>query len=182
MVIWNYRGYGRSQGGSGISPTAIMKDGEKVYQYVKSNLVDGGKIGIHGESLGGCVASHVARTCQVDFVFSDRAFASLTAVVQWGFGGPKVAKLFGLLTGWREECWVNFHEACREQPQGYKLLGCDSNDTIIVDLASLKTALARSQSQGVNRDAIPLLRDSIGPLCEMISDFEIRAHLQPQRK
>ena len=35
LVIWNYRSYGRSQSGH-ISPTAIMKDGEKVFQYVKS--------------------------------------------------------------------------------------------------------------------------------------------------
>lgn len=60
VVIWNYRGYGRSQGGRKIGPQAIMKDGEKVFQYVKSKLITG-KIGVHGESLGGCVASYIAK-------------------------------------------------------------------------------------------------------------------------
>ncbi len=38
MVVWNYRGYGRSQCKKSMSPTNIMKDGEKVCHYVKSNL------------------------------------------------------------------------------------------------------------------------------------------------
>jgi hypothetical protein len=37
-----------------------MKDGEKVFQYVKSNLISG-KLGVHGESLGGSVASYIAK-------------------------------------------------------------------------------------------------------------------------
>lgn len=50
VVIWNYREYSRSGKPAGffqslssffcssISPTAIMRDGEKVCQYVKSNI------------------------------------------------------------------------------------------------------------------------------------------------
>ena len=62
-----------------ISPIAIMKDGDKVYQYVRSSMVTG-KIGIHGESLGGCVASFIAKKNNVDFIFSDRTFASVLDV------------------------------------------------------------------------------------------------------
>ena len=63
-----------------------MKDGEKVCQYVKSNL-DSWKIGVHGESLGGCVASYIAKKCNVDFVFVDRTFAYLPDCAYWMFGG-----------------------------------------------------------------------------------------------
>lgn len=101
VVVWNYRGYGRSTGGRTISPTAIMKDGEKVYQYVRSNLVQG-KLGVHGESLGGCAASYIARKCKVDFVFVDRTFASLVDVAYWTFGGRAVGILFKIFTRWSE--------------------------------------------------------------------------------
>lgn len=70
-----------------------MRDGEKVCQYVRSNLVQE-KIGIHGESLGGMVASYIAKKCKVDFVFSDRTFASLADVAYWTFGGKFVKTLF----------------------------------------------------------------------------------------
>lgn len=104
LVIWNYRGYGRSQG-SGISPTAIMKDGEKVFQHVRSSLGVTGKIGVHGESLGGCVASYIGKKCQVDFIFADRTFSSVLDIANWAFGGKYSARLLSLVTGWTEECW-----------------------------------------------------------------------------
>jgi hypothetical protein len=113
LVIWNYRCYGRS-GGQIISPINIMKDGEKVFQYVKSNLANG-KIGIHGESLGGSVASYIASKCNVDFVFSDRTFSSLTSVVNWGFGGLFTRFLFVFFTGWSEECWGPFYQVNKQQ-------------------------------------------------------------------
>ena len=60
LVIWNYRGYGRSQQKCKLlRPSYLQRDGEYVMQYVQSNLVRG-KVGIHGESMGGCVASYIA--------------------------------------------------------------------------------------------------------------------------
>ena len=38
LVIWNYRGYGRSDGGLRISPSGIMQDGERVFHYLRSSL------------------------------------------------------------------------------------------------------------------------------------------------
>jgi hypothetical protein len=200
LVVWNYRCYGRSQGGS-ISPTAIMKDGEKVYQYVKSNLVTG-KIGIHGESLGGCVAPYVAKKCQVDFLFSDRTFASVVDIAHWGFGGQVASLIFRFLTGWNEECWKNFNEV--NMPNGqenrafcYKLLGSDPEDNIVSDLASMKSALsknivvsrlssltpeavvAKSRSVRIHNylisdDNFDKLKYSLESLFEMIHDFDYR--------
>ena len=194
LVIWNYRGYGRSQGGH-ISPTAIMRDGEKVYQYVKSNMVTG-KVGIHGESLGGCVASYIAKKCQVDFVFVDRAFASLTNVVYWGFGGKVPAFIFKWITRWDEECWKNFYDindahtydnkiGAPTKHKCYKLFGCDPEDNIIIELASLKTSLARSlgkQDPLIQDPDYPKLKESLGIVFEMIQDFEYRSLHQPLGK
>jgi len=53
-----------------------------VLQYVRSNFVTG-KIGVHGQSIGGMVSLYVAKKCKVDFVFSDRTFASLDRMAYW---------------------------------------------------------------------------------------------------
>ncbi len=86
-----------------------MRDGEKVYQYLKSSLVTG-KIGIHGESLGGCIASYVAKKNKLDFVFSDRTFSALLDVAEHRFGGMIIRLIFRLITGWSEECDINFKD------------------------------------------------------------------------
>ena len=96
ILIWNYRGYVRSHS-SCLSPLALMKDGEKVFHYAKSNLVSG-KIGVHGQSMGGCVAAYIAKKCKVDFVFIDRTFASVHDVAYWTFGGRVVGCFFQIFT------------------------------------------------------------------------------------
>ena len=53
-----------------------MKDSERVFDFLKSNM-NLKKIGIHGESLGGMIASHIAETRKVDFLCVDRTFSSL---------------------------------------------------------------------------------------------------------
>jgi hypothetical protein len=54
VAIWNYRGYGRSQGSP--SPKSIRKDGEYVIKHFKEHFVLTNKFGVHGQSLGGSVA------------------------------------------------------------------------------------------------------------------------------
>jgi len=83
-----------------------MTAGLEVYNHVKSTV--GGKIGIHGESLGGAVASHIASRGQVDFLFADRTFASLYDVAFYGIGGKWIAKVFIGLTCWRESLENDF--------------------------------------------------------------------------
>ncbi|CDW73862.1 UNKNOWN [Stylonychia lemnae] len=197
IVIWNYRCYGRSQKGS-ISPTAIMRDGEKVCQYVRSNLISG-KLAIHGESLGGCVASYIAKKCKVDFVFVDRTFASMSDIAFWTFGGRIACTLFLVLTRWSEQCWVNFWEI----QECYKLMGCDPDDKIITDLASQRNCIAKHLIRSkldANLSSIPkykseqklnvdnyiiskqdfkIFKDSLINLSEMFTDFQERARLIP---
>jgi hypothetical protein len=117
-----------------------MKDGEKVYQYVKSNLISG-KIGVHGESLGGCVSSYIGKKCSVDFVFTNRSFSSLIKVANWSYGGNLTSYALRFLTGWSEDCALNFQIIDKKC---YKILGCDSDDRVITNMASVKTTLASS--------------------------------------
>jgi len=98
-----------------------------------------GKLGIHGESLGGCVASYIARKCKVEFVFIDRTFASLTDVAYYSFRGKMIEWILLLFTRWNEQCWQNFMEI----KDCYKVIGCDPEDKIITDLASLKCGISR---------------------------------------
>jgi hypothetical protein len=43
------------------------------------------KIGVHGQSLGGCVANHLASIKYLDFLCADRTFCSLSALLSFGF-------------------------------------------------------------------------------------------------
>eukprot|EP00347_Sterkiella_histriomuscorum_P002157 403369253 len=162
IVIWNYRCYGRSQKGK-ISLTALMKDGEKVCQYVRSNLVSG-KIGVHGESLGGSVASYIAKKCKVDFVFSDRTFASLVDVAYWTFGGKFIQTLFKIFTRWNEQCWV-----IRER---FQVAQSDKGDYITTPKLLVKNYMLDDKD-------FNSFKNSMIKLVEMYSDFELRNRLLP---
>jgi hypothetical protein len=45
------------------------------------------KIGAHGLSMGGMIASHLARKNLVEFLFVDRTFYDLSVVPQYSIGG-----------------------------------------------------------------------------------------------
>ena len=100
-----------------------------------------GKLGVHGESLGGSVAGFIAKKCNVDFVFIDRTFASLPDTAHWMLGGSFIRLLFVGLTRWTEKMWTNYTEGVKGEC--YKIMGCDSEDKIVPELASLKNALAK---------------------------------------
>ena len=73
-------------------------------QFVQSNLVSG-KVAIHGESMGGCVASYVASLANLHFAFINRTFGSLSDIAYWGFGGKIGSSLFALFTlNWKDNC------------------------------------------------------------------------------
>lgn len=45
-----------------------------------------GKIGVHGLSMGGMIAVHLARKNLVEFLFVDRTFSDLSEVPQYSMG------------------------------------------------------------------------------------------------
>ena len=74
LVLWNYRGYGRTaRGYKPLTMRMMQEDGLAVVKHVKQNMVTG-KVGVHGVSLGGSVASYIAANVKVDFLFCDRSF------------------------------------------------------------------------------------------------------------
>ena len=133
VFVWNYRGYGRSQGTP--NPEVLKNDGKNIIEYLRK--VKKIKIlGVHGESLGGSIASHLARNCEIDFLFSDRSFARLNEVVEYSFG--KWAKVILLLVSrWKVDSALDFlYVNC------YKIISADPHDNMINDLASLKSGVA----------------------------------------
>ena len=69
VVVFNYRGFGKSmtldssgnQIGTPLSEQSIYEDGMEMYKYVRDVMgVSPENITLHGYSLGGAVASHVA--------------------------------------------------------------------------------------------------------------------------
>lgn len=68
-------------GGAGSpSPMAVMRDAEALVRHVRKEL-GATRIAVHGESIGGMVACHVARHCEgVELLVADRTFSTLSAV------------------------------------------------------------------------------------------------------
>ena len=109
LVIWNYRGYGRSkQRCKMLRPSYMQRDGEYVMQYVQSNLVRG-KVGIHGESMGGSIASHIATKSTLSYACINRTFSSLHQVAYWSVAGKVASAMLSLFTfGWGDHGLENF--------------------------------------------------------------------------
>jgi hypothetical protein len=136
VMVFNYRGYGLSEGTPSV--WKIKQDAETVALYVRQRVGQNAKIGVHGRSIGGVVASHLARKGLVNFLFADRTFMSLNEVASamlgtWaGYGLP-------ILTGWFNTDVTSDYvfSSC------YKVLGAANNDEIIPEAASLKTGVAK---------------------------------------
>lgn len=133
VFMWNYRGYGRSQGYP--NPSILKKDAEVIVEYLKKSK----KVrilGVHGESLGGSIAAHLARYTELDFLFVDRSFADIKQVVQTSFG-KWASLIIRLVTRWEVDSSLDYlYVNC------YKLLSSDPQDNMINDLASLKSGVA----------------------------------------
>ena len=144
VMLWNYRGYGRSQGRP--VPKKILEDGECVVRYLREERKVQ-KLILHGESLGGAVATYLAWKCGCDFLFADRTFSSLDSVASVSLG-KFAEKLFRLLTGWNFNCTQNFI-----QSPCYKVMGNDPCDGTIHELSSLKTAISADVIKNPNRSS-----------------------------
>jgi alpha/beta superfamily hydrolase len=133
LVLWNYRGYGRSTGSPDLQK--MKKDAEKVANFIKTKKKFR-NIGIHGESLGGCIASHLAFKIQADFLFADRTFQSLSSTARFNYGSAAecLFKLFGPRDSDVVQDFVS--NEC------FKVLSCDCNDIMINNLGSLKAGVA----------------------------------------
>ncbi len=109
----------------------MRRDGEAVIDYLRQEL-GVKKIGLHGESLGGLVATHLARTKGVDFVVADRTFSSLSSVGENTFG-PYIGTLYRMITLWNDTITTDYlNTNC------YKVCAFDPKDEIVWMLSSLR--------------------------------------------
>ena len=80
VLIWDYRGFGRSQGSS--SEAGLYLDGEAVWSWlVERARIDGLPVSILGKSLGSAVACHLAAKNHPEGLILDSAFTSMREVV-----------------------------------------------------------------------------------------------------
>jgi len=139
-LIFNYRGYGRSEGWP--SPYALQKDGEALIDYLKRRKgVKDGWIGIHAESIGGVVACYLARHADkfgISFLVADRTLCDLPSTATSMLGSW--AGIAIRCIGWQADNATNFLLAPNSI---YRVCTCDPNDEIIANAASLKSGSSR---------------------------------------
>ena len=98
VMAWNYRDYGRS--GGTPDPYASYHDSESILKFVIEDLGIKGKIGCFGRSLGGTMATHLARNYPeyVDFLFVDRSLGSLQKMSRSSFKGKYSETIFDCIS------------------------------------------------------------------------------------
>ncbi|RHY89495.1 hypothetical protein DYB35_005008 [Aphanomyces astaci] len=131
VCVFNYRGYGRCQGYP--SPHANNVDGMAMVRHLQ--VVQGvTRLAVHGESIGGMVATYVAKhAAGIELLVADRTFANLPAVAQ-RLVGTSSSCLSLLLVR------VQLAQQSRHSVVGWK--GFDVRHSIVSDASSLKAGIA----------------------------------------
>jgi len=132
LVVFNYRGYGRSKGRP--SPGAVRDDADLIASHVFS--LGCRQVGIYGRSIGGVGACYVASKHPVQFVVADRTFSSLGLTAKYTFGNWAEQGL--RVAGTRADNTEYFADSTVP----LKIVLCDAKDAIIPDFSALRTALA----------------------------------------
>jgi hypothetical protein len=58
VMLWNYRGYGRTKGNP--NPQNIKSDSLSILNYMKKEMGIKGKFGVYGRSLGGIATTYLS--------------------------------------------------------------------------------------------------------------------------
>ena len=149
VVLWNYRGYGRSTGWP--TPAAVSRDGETVLRHFRERFSPA-KIGMHGESIGGIAATHVAANAQkdpalaLDALVCDRTFGTLAGVAA-SLAPAWATRALRVLTAWRVDNVENFLAA-----KCYKVCANDPCDAIVKRKCALTALVAAHVELGVGFD------------------------------
>lgn len=134
LFLWNYRGYGRSQGCP--KPSLLQQDGELIVDFLRKEY-KAQKIGVHGQSLGGLLACHLASKCNLDFLCADRTFSSFSNIVNFSFSSL-FAKVFQIISNWSENNASKYTSS-----KCYKVVTYDPKDEIINVMSSLQTGIVK---------------------------------------
>ncbi|ETW02222.1 hypothetical protein, variant 1 [Aphanomyces invadans] len=148
VCVFNYRGYGRCRGYP--SPHVNNMDGMAMVHHLR--VVRGiARLAVHGESIGGLVATYVAKNAPgIELLVADRTFANLPAVAQ-RLVASWAGTALSCVTRWQTDNVANYLDApC------HKVICCDPCDEIIADSSSLKAGIAlRLELGDANVDSIP---------------------------
>eukprot|EP01039_Chlorochromonas_danica_P005126 gene5127-5633_t len=133
FFAFNYRGYGRSVGSP--NPSLLKQDVEKVFDYVMKEFHPRHVL-VHGESIGGMIACHLACHRPIHALICDRTFGSLDAaarriLAQWAGSAVKYA------AWWKTDVVTDYLSATCA-----KVMFQDPYDEIIAHPASLKVGVA----------------------------------------
>lgn len=82
------------------------------------------------------IACHLAKSKNVNYLFADRTFSSLSEVARIGFS-PSARFFFNLINDWNYDSTNAFTEATC-----YKVLACDPKDQMIQYSSSLMVGVA----------------------------------------
>ena len=135
ILCWNYRGYGFSTGKANFDN--LRQDIISIYEEIKKNY-NYDKIGIHGVSLGGIPACHLAGNIKdVKLLVSDRNFGQIENIAKNCFLGNVLVFIYKLLfipSSNNVENYLNGN--------GVKILLNDPKDEIVTEEGALKTMIS----------------------------------------
>ena len=135
VLFWNYRGFGFSDGSASLTNVTI--DIENIYEYIiKLNKYK--KIAVHGLSIGGISACHLANKKKIDLLIADRTFGSVQNIIDNILLGKYIHYLAKILFFPYIDNSINFI-----QTKCIKVLMNDSEDLTIIDKISLKSQISR---------------------------------------
>lgn len=83
VVVFDYKGYGKSESMEGYDILGILRDGMNVYNWLKEKVSES-KIVVWGESLGGAAASYIALRSNCSKLVLWATFSRLYDIARWG--------------------------------------------------------------------------------------------------
>ena len=139
VLVWNYRGYGRSNGHP--SPKHLTKDSDVILKYLKETMGLRGFIGVYGRSLGGIVTTYLAD--KVEMIIADRTFCNFKKLAVRKFYSSLSEYLFKFTScNWSANNDLNLlHKGVHTC---YKVVIVDKEDEVIDVYSSLMTGVAEA--------------------------------------
>ena len=82
LVIWDYRGYGKSLPDANPTPEQFMSDARQVWEYAKTQAPDASKMISYGFSLGGVPATEMALSNEQCALMLEAILPSISVVTE----------------------------------------------------------------------------------------------------
>ena len=135
VFFWNYRGFEYSEGNANLKN--VRNDVENVYDYI-INLGIYKKIAVHGLSIGGIAACHLAKNKFIDLLIADRTFGSINFIIN-SYSTRKILNFLAkiLFIPMVDNCFNFINTNCN------KVVMNDPKDETVSDKISLKTQISK---------------------------------------